>query len=107
MASAQARTYRVTLLIECGAYSTTALGEASRRIVKPDVPVAAIAERLVVRGAAATQRVVLARSAFAEGHPEQLDAAAHRVRTVIGDDDLGRSRLRHGFAAIDRVAERA
>src|SRR5258708_16798958 len=58
------------------------------RVAKLDAPGAAVEERLVLRRAAAAQCVMLLRRAVAELDAHQLDATGHRVRTVVGDDDL-------------------
>src|SRR5260221_679445 len=55
------------------------------RIAKLHAPVAAVAERLVLRRAAAAQRVMFLRRAVAELDAHQLDCAGHRIRTVVED----------------------
>src|SRR2546425_8541707 len=77
-----------------------------RRAAEPDLPVGAVAKRLVFRSAAAAQRVMLFRCALAEGHAEQLDAAGDRVRPVVGHRDRGLALLVAVLDVFDRVAQR-
>src|SRR5258708_31191536 len=76
------------------------------RVAKLHAPVAAVAERLVLRRAAAAQCVMLLRRAVAELDAHQLDATGHGIGTIVGDDHfrwpLGILRL----YAVDRVAQR-
>src|SRR6185503_5265714 len=66
---------------------TTAADVAHLWILEPDTPMRAIAERLVLRPAAAAQRVVLLGSALAAPHARELDPAGHRVGSVVHDRD--------------------
>src|SRR5258708_16789861 len=81
-------------------------GVGSGWIAEPRVPVRAVAERLVLRRAAAAQRVVLRGRALPELHAHKLDAAGDRVRPVVGHGHHGRALRRVGLDAVDRVAER-
>src|SRR5438552_17255508 len=65
-----------------------------------------VAKRLVLRSAAAAQRVVLFRRAFAEGHTEQLDPAGDRVGPVVGHCDRRLAFLVAVLSLADRVAQR-
>src|SRR5688572_4966813 len=78
-----------------------------RRILEADGPVRAIAEWLVLRGATAAQRVVLAGSAVAELHPQQFYAAGDSVGTVVGHRDHRRALRRRAFDAVYRIAQGA
>src|SRR5262245_57344909 len=77
-----------------------------RRVLEPDLPVRPIAERLVLRSAAAAQRVVLLRGAVTKCHGRKFDAAGHCVRPVVHHRDhrLARGRLR--FDAVPGIAQR-
>src|SRR3989442_4782641 len=77
------------------------------RVAETDLPVGAVAKRLVLRSAAAAQRVMLFRCALAEGHAEQLDAAGDRVRPVVGHGDRRLALLVAVLDVFDRVAQRA
>src|SRR5688572_557754 len=68
------------------------LCQTLRTVLEAGVPVRAVAEGLVLRGAAAAQRVVLAGRALARNgiHP---DAPHHRIRAVLGDRDRRRPHL--------------
>src|SRR5258708_37781897 len=81
-------------------------GVGSGWIAEPRVPVRAVAERLVLRRAAAAQRVVLRGGTLPELHAHELDAAGDRVRPVVGPGDHRRAVRRLGLDAVDRVAER-
>src|SRR2546426_3019647 len=77
-----------------------------RWVAEPDLPVGAVAKRLVLRSAAAAQRVMLFRCALAEGHAEQLYPAGDRVGPVVGHRNR---RLAFLVAVLDvlyRVAQR-
>src|SRR3954470_357561 len=76
-------------------------------VAELDAPVAAVAEGLVRGGTATTKRVVLARSAVAELHAHELDAARHGVGAVAGHQHLRRPRGRRRFLAVDCIAQRA
>src|SRR5258708_12268358 len=60
------------------------------RVAKLHAPVAAVAERLVLRPAAAAPGVMLLRRAVPEPDAHQLGATGPPVRTVHGEDDLRR-----------------
>jgi len=68
--------------------------------------VAAVAERLVFRRAAAAQRVTPGRDAAAERVTFEVDRA-DSVRAVLDDSDLGRFRGGPMFGIVDRAGERA
>ena len=53
------------------------------RIGEAHMPVRAVAERLVLRRAAAAQRVVIARRAVAPGRIGQPDAAGHVIGAIL------------------------
>src|SRR5262245_35695285 len=72
-----------------------------------DLPVAAVAEGLVLGRPAAAEAVVLARGALAELRAEQLDAALHLVRSVLRRDDPRGTVLVAVLDRPDGVAERA
>src|SRR5258708_24531056 len=82
-------------------------GVGSGWIAEPRVPVRAVAERLVLRRAAAAQRVVLRGGTLPELHAHELDATGDRVRPVVGHRYHRRALRRFGPDAVDRVAERA
>ena len=67
----------------------------------------AVAERLVLRGAAAAQRVALSGGNRVGALPGQRDRADDRVRSVLRHGDPGRVLLRRRFDVIDRIAQRA
>src|SRR5882672_2219449 len=76
-------------------------------VAESNVPVRAVAERLVLRRAAAAQGVVLGRGALAELYAHQLDAAGDRVGPVVGHGDHRRALRRLRLDAVDRVADRS
>jgi len=57
-------------------------------VLEPDVPVAAVTERLVARVPAAAQREMLAAGAFPERDVLEKNAATDPVRAIAGDLDL-------------------
>src|SRR5215470_14761995 len=69
-------------------------------------PVRAVAERLVLRGAAAAQRVVLEGRAVPEPDTQQLDSAGHRVRAAVGHGHRRLATRRLGLGPFDRIAQR-
>src|SRR5258708_23315692 len=62
-------------------------------VAESNVPVRAVAERLVLGRAATAQRVVFGRGALPELYAHQVDAAGNRVRPVVGDGDHRRAPL--------------
>src|SRR6266850_2421431 len=66
----------------------------------------AVAKRLVLRRAAAAQRVVLGGSTVAELYAHKLDAARNCVGAVIGHGHHGRALRGLRFHAVDRIAQR-
>src|SRR5258708_24971144 len=66
----------------------------------------AVAERLVLRAAAAARRLMPLRCPRAQGHADQLDPAGDRVRPVVHPRDRGVALLVAVLDAGDRVAQR-
>src|SRR5262245_66157165 len=77
-------------------------------VAKPDVPVCAVAERLVLGASAAAQREMLARlGRLAGGRVPELGSADHVIGPVLGHRDLRLALRVRALDAVDRACERA
>src|SRR5258706_2505795 len=78
-----------------------------RVVLEADAPMRAVAERLVLRAAAAAERVALGGGDLARDLPGQRDGADDRVRAVLCHGDSWRTHRRLWLDAVERVAQRA
>src|SRR5689334_21154515 len=76
-------------------------------VAEADAPVRSVAERLVLRAAAAAERIALGRSNRTGGLAAERDAADDRVGAVLRDRDSRRSLLSTRLHVGQRVAQRA
>ena len=69
------------------------------------MPMGPIAKRLVLRRAAAAERVVLLRCTLAKCHPHQLNSTCDRVGTIVGYRHHRLAVLISVFDVLDRIAQ--